>query len=70
MTNYTTYSGRWSQVHSPVPLNDWLEQPITKHPVIVTVVDLIRTVADRGGGAHIHPTVDDFLNRLKNFYSK
>ncbi len=50
---------------NPIPLNEWLEQPITKFPINVSVVKLIRTVADRGGGAHIHPTTDNFLNRLK-----
>ncbi len=48
-----------------ITLDKWLEQSITKSPITVTVVDLIRTVADRGGGAHIHPTIDDFLNKLK-----
>jgi len=50
---------------NPIPLDKWLQKPITKHPKIITIVDLIRTVADRGGGAHIHPKVDNFLNLLK-----
>ena len=48
-----------------IPLDEWLEQSITKFPITVTVVDLIRTVADRGGGAHVHPTIDGFLNQLR-----
>ena len=48
-----------------IPLDEWLEKPITKYPKIVSIVDLIKTVADRGGGAHIHPTVDSFLALLK-----
>jgi hypothetical protein len=50
---------------NPIPLDEWLQKPISKHPEIISIVDLIRTVADRGGGAHIHPTVDKFLNLLK-----
>lgn len=50
---------------NPLPLDEWLQKPISRHPKNITIVDLIRTVADRGGGAHIHPTVDNFLNRLK-----
>lgn len=48
-----------------ISLEEWLQKPITKHPRIVTIVDLIRSVADRGGGAHINQTVDNFLKLLK-----
>lgn len=50
---------------SLLPIEDWVEQVISVHPVPVTVRQLIRTVADRGGGAHVHKAKDPLLFGLK-----
>jgi len=50
-----------------ISLEEWLNQTVTIHPQRVKIVDLIRTVADRGGGAHIHNNVDDLLDSLQKF---
>jgi hypothetical protein len=49
----------------PIPLDVWLVKKITDHPLNVTIADLIRTVADRGGGAHVHNKIDSFLASLQ-----
>lgn len=48
----------------PIWLQDWLQQVVTIHPVRVTVRTLIRTIADRGGGAHVDEAVDKLIERL------
>lgn len=36
-----------------VPIKDWAEQRLTFHPAKLSVRTVVRTVADKGGGAHI-----------------
>ena len=47
-----------------LPINEWVDQYVTLDPVPVTVRKLIRTVADRGGGAHVHSSKDALLRGL------
>ena len=46
-------------------IETWIEQIVSAHPVPVTVRQLIRTVADRGGGAHVHKSEDALLSGLQ-----
>jgi hypothetical protein len=39
----------------------WVDQVITVFPEPLTIRQLIRTVADRGGGAHVHKSKDALL---------
>jgi hypothetical protein len=48
-----------------IGLDEWLKQVITFHPSRISIIDLIRSVADRGGGAHIHNSADSLLNSLQ-----
>lgn len=48
-------------------ISDWLDQNITIHPVPITIRSLIKTVADRGGGAHVHHTEDQLLDTLSKY---
>jgi hypothetical protein len=41
-------------------LDDWVQQQITIYPADISIREVIRSVADKGGGAH----VDDELNRV------
>ena len=50
---------------SLLPIEEWVDQVISVHPIPVTVRQLIRTVADRGGGAHVHKSKDTLLFGLK-----
>jgi hypothetical protein len=36
-----------------LPIGDWCEQSLTVHPISLTAKTVIRTVADKGGGAHV-----------------
>lgn len=47
-----------------LPVEEWVGQYVTLDPVPVTIRKLIRTVADRGGGAHVHKSSDALLNGL------
>ena len=46
-------------------IEDWTNQIISVHPVPVTVRHLIKTVAERGGGAHVHKSQDALLAGLQ-----
>ena len=48
-----------------LPIGVWVDQIVSAHPVPVTMRQLIRTVADRGGGAHVHKSKDALLSGLK-----
>lgn len=47
-----------------LPLDQWLDQLVSVEPVPVTLRQVIKTVADRGGGAHVHKTKDALLSGL------
>lgn len=51
--------------HSMLSIREWVEQVVSMHPVPVTVRQMIRTVADRGGGAHVHKSKDALLMGLQ-----
>ena len=38
---------------------------VSMHPIPVTGRDIIKTVADRGGGAHVHKSKDALLSGLR-----
>ena len=46
-------------------IEQWVDQVVSTHPARVTVRKLIRIVADRGGGAHVHKSKDALLSGLK-----
>ncbi|CAN7175304.1 hypothetical protein LJR161_000306 [Variovorax paradoxus] len=46
-------------------VEDWTSQIILLDPVPVAIRQLIRTVADRGGGAHVHHSRDALLRGLQ-----
>ncbi|MDQ0084491.1 hypothetical protein J2W35_004860 [Variovorax boronicumulans] len=48
-----------------LPLEEWTSQIVLLDPVPVTIRQLIRTVADRGGGAHVHHSKDALLRALR-----
>ena len=49
-----------------LPIDQWIEQTISLHPVPLTIRKIIRTVADRGGGAHVHKSEDTLLTSVKH----
>ncbi|MEQ1536943.1 MAG: hypothetical protein ABL923_13800 [Burkholderiaceae bacterium] len=49
-----------------IDLEKWVDQVITVFPQPLTIRQLIRTVADRGGGAHVHKSKDALLSGLAN----
>lgn len=51
----------------PIPISDWLEQHISIYPVPITIRSLVKTVADLGGGAHVHHKEDKLLDSLSTF---
>jgi len=46
-------------------LPEWAEQIITTQPVPLSIWKVVRQVADRGGGAHVHDAQDKLLERLQ-----
>ncbi|MEW5824163.1 MAG: hypothetical protein AB1766_07420 [Pseudomonadota bacterium] len=48
-----------------LPIDAWVDQVVSVHPVPVTVRQVIKTVADRGGGAHVHKSKDALLAGLQ-----
>lgn len=49
---------------SPISVKNWMDQLITVHPIRLSIRNLIKTVADRGGGAHVHHKEDEVLETL------
>lgn len=49
---------------SPISVTAWMDQLITVHPIRLSIRSLIKTVADRGGGAHVHHKEDEVLETL------
>lgn len=47
-----------------LPLDDWMDQRITLHPVELSLRDTIRSVADKGGGAHVDDEVNSALRHM------
>lgn len=48
-----------------LPIDQWVDQIVSVHPVPVTIRQVIKTVADRGGGAHVHKSKDALLSGLR-----
>jgi hypothetical protein len=42
-------------------LTDWMNQPLTVHPSPLSLRQVVRSVADQGGGAHVDDKPDDAL---------
>lgn len=49
---------------SPISVTAWMDQLITVHPIRLSIRSLIKTVANRGGGAHVHHKEDEVLDTL------
>lgn len=47
-----------------IHLQDWIKQEILQYPLRVNVRDVVRSVADKGGGAHVDDQVNHVLSRL------
>jgi hypothetical protein len=48
-----------------LPLDQWVDQIVSVHPVPITIRQVIKTAADRGGGAHVHKSKDALLSGLQ-----
>lgn len=51
----------------PISVSSWMDQLITVHPLHLSIRSLIKTVADRGGGAHVHHKEDEILEKLSKY---
>ena len=47
-----------------LPLDQWMDQRITLHPVELSLRETIRSVADKGGGAHVDDNVNSALRHM------
>lgn len=48
-----------------VPINLWSEQYVTYSPTELTIKEIIRSVADKGGGAHVDPSMSLSLRYMR-----
>ncbi|WP_146140470.1 hypothetical protein [Zobellella endophytica] len=48
-----------------VPIGQWCEQIVTYSPTTLTIKEVIRSVADKGGGAHIDATMSPALRYMR-----
>jgi hypothetical protein len=58
----------FSEAELLIPMTDWVEQQISLYPdhtKPLSISEWIRTVADRGGGAHVHKSKDILLTKLE-----
>lgn len=52
-----------------IPISEWVEQKVSlypEHSKPLSICEVIKTVAERGGGAHVHKSKDDLLEKLKH----
>lgn len=47
-----------------LPINEWCEQRLTVHPINLSCKTVVRTVADKGGGAHIDASASTELKYM------
>lgn len=45
-------------------LHEWLSQPILITPVNITIKEIIKSIADKGGGAHVDDAVNEAMREL------
>lgn len=48
-----------------VPISRWSEQYVTYSPTELTIKEIIRSVADKGGGAHVDPSMSLSLRYMR-----
>jgi len=48
-----------------IPIGQWSEQIVTYSPTDLTIKEVIRSVADKGGGAHIDATMSPALKYMR-----
>lgn len=46
-------------------LDDWVNQLISFHPCDLSIIQIVKSVADKGGGAHVDNTPDEPLKRMQ-----
>jgi len=49
-----------------LPLEQWVDQEITIYPQCLSVFEIIRTVADKGGGAHVDSEENTELRLMRS----
>ncbi len=50
---------------SVLPLDEWMDQSITILPSRVSLREMIRSVADKGGGSHVDDRINDALRGMR-----
>ena len=48
-----------------LPLDEWIDQSVTDYPLVLSLRELIRSIADKGGGAHIDDRVNEALRQMQ-----
>ncbi len=48
-----------------LPLDDWMDQSLTDYPSVLSLREIIRSIADKGGGAHVDDDVNVALRQMK-----
>jgi len=49
-----------------MPIAKWSDQIVTYSPTQLTINEIIRSVADKGGGAHVDATMSPALKQMRN----
>ena len=52
-------------VQKMLPIGEWCNQPVTYHPTALHLTEIIRSVADKGGGAHVDMTLSPALRHMR-----
>ncbi len=47
-----------------LPLDKWMDQSVTVYPSDLSIREMVRSVADKGGGAHVDDTVNEALRDM------
>ena len=69
-TCLASYYGGATHMYRPIagqllPLDEWIDQSVTGYPLVLSLRELIRSIAEKGGGAHIDDRVNEALRQMQ-----
>lgn len=48
-----------------LPFNEWIDQSLTDYPIVLSLRDIIKSIAEKGGGSHVDDKVGVALSHMQ-----
>ena len=49
-----------------LPFKDWINHSLTDYPIVLSLRDIIKSIANKGGGSHVDDRVDNALKQMSS----